>query len=90
VDDDLAKLRKDHPGWNFGTVWASAASGPDARRLWATRDGMLLSAWTAAELARNIRQEDKGHPGRRMISAGPPHTVDAAPSCRNSPAAARG
>ena len=47
MDDDLAKLRKDHPGWNFGTVWASAASGPDARRLWATRDGMLLSAWTA-------------------------------------------
>jgi hypothetical protein len=63
MDDDVAKLRKDHPGWNFGTVWASAASGPDARRLWATRDGMLLSAWTAAELARNIRQEDKAYPG---------------------------
>jgi hypothetical protein len=63
VDDDLAKLRKDYPGWNFGSVWASAASGPDARRLWASRDGMLLSAWTAAELARVIRQEDKGCPG---------------------------
>jgi len=63
VDDDLATLRKDHPGWDFGSVWASAASGPDARRLWAARDGMLLSAWTAAELARNILQEDKGYPG---------------------------
>jgi len=63
VDDDLATLRKDYPGWDFGSVWASAASGPDARRLWAARDGMLLSAWTAAELARNIRQEDKGYPG---------------------------
>ena len=63
MDDDLATLRKDYPGWDFGSVWASAASGPDARRLWAARDGMLLSAWTAAELARNIRQEDKGYPG---------------------------
>jgi hypothetical protein len=58
MDDDLARLRQDHPGWNFGTVWASANSGPDARRLWASRDGVLLTAWTAAELARNIRQED--------------------------------
>ena len=57
--DDLAKLRNDHPRWNFGSVWASAASGPDVRRLWASRDGMLLSAWTAAELARNIRQEEQ-------------------------------
>ena len=58
MDDDLTKLRRDHPGWNFGSVWASAASGPDARRVWASRDGMLLSAWTAAELARDIRRED--------------------------------
>jgi hypothetical protein len=49
--DDLTKLRQELPAWNFGSVWASAASGPDRRRLWATRDGMLLSAWTAAELA---------------------------------------
>ena len=63
MDDDLAKLRMDHPGWNFGSVWASAASGPDARRLWASRDGMLLSAWTAAELACVIRQEEKDYPG---------------------------
>lgn len=56
--DDLAGLRRDHPGWNFGTVWATACSGPDTRRLWASRDGMLLSAWTAAELARDIRHEE--------------------------------
>ena len=62
MNDELAKLRKDYPGWNFGSVWASAASGPDARRLWATRDGMLLSAWTAAELGRNIQKEDKDYP----------------------------
>ena len=63
MEDDLAKLREDYPGWNFGSVWATAASGPDARRLWASRDGMLLSAWTAAELARDIRQEEQGYPG---------------------------
>jgi hypothetical protein len=61
MDDDLAKLRRDHPGWNFGSVWASAASGLDARRLWASRDGMLPSAWTAAELSRDIRHEEQGY-----------------------------
>jgi hypothetical protein len=58
-DDDLAKLRRDHPAWKIGSVWASAASGPDARRLWASRDGVMLSAWTAAELARDIRREEQ-------------------------------
>ena len=59
MSDDLAKLRQDHPTWTFGSVWASAGSGPDARRLWASRDGVLLSAWTAAELARDIRREEQ-------------------------------
>ncbi len=57
--DDVAQLRRDHPGWNIGTVWASAASRPDARRLWAFHDGVLLSAWTAAELSDNIRYEQQ-------------------------------
>jgi hypothetical protein len=56
---DLAKLRRDHPTWNIGSVWASAGSGPDARRLWASRDGVMLSAWTAADLARDIRREEQ-------------------------------
>jgi hypothetical protein len=34
------------------------ATGPDARRLTATKDGVLLTAWTAAELARDIRREE--------------------------------
>ena len=58
MGDDLAKLRHDHPGWDIGSAWASAGSGPDARRLWAARDGVLLSAWSAAELARDIRREE--------------------------------
>jgi hypothetical protein len=44
-------------GWQFGTVWASGASDPDKRRLYATRGGVLLTAWTAEELVRNIQQE---------------------------------
>jgi hypothetical protein len=59
VSDALAKLRQDYPAWNFGSVWATVGSGPDARRLWASRDGVLLSAWTAAELARKIRREEQ-------------------------------
>jgi len=54
---DIARLCEQFPGWTFGTVWATAASGPDRRRVWATRDGILLSAWTAADLAANIRRE---------------------------------
>jgi hypothetical protein len=44
-------------GWRFGSVWATAASGPDRRRLFAARDATLLTAWTEAELAIKIRQE---------------------------------
>jgi hypothetical protein len=59
---DLDALRHEHPGWRFGSVWASAASGPDARRLYAAKDGRLITAWTAAELAADIRREERdGH-----------------------------
>jgi hypothetical protein len=60
---DLDMLRQKHPGWQFGSVWASAASGPDARRIYATRDGRLITAWTAAQLAAAIRGEEQD--GRR-------------------------
>lgn len=56
---DVAQLREQFPGWRFGTVWASAATGPDRRRLWASKDGILLSAWNAAALASDIRREMK-------------------------------
>ncbi len=55
----MTRLRREHPGWLIGTVWATAATGPDARRLTATREGILLTAWTAAELARDIRREEQ-------------------------------
>jgi hypothetical protein len=57
--DDLAQLRAVHPGWTFGSVWTTAGSGPDRRRIVAIRDGIILSAWTAEALAADIRREDE-------------------------------
>src|SRR5436190_21488807 len=42
---DIERLREAHPLWRIGSVWASAASGPDARRLTASRDGIQVHAW---------------------------------------------
>jgi hypothetical protein len=58
MEDDLQQLREEFPGWRIGSVWATAASGPDVRRLWASRDGITVSAWNAAELAADIRREE--------------------------------
>ena len=55
----MAELRENYPAWNFGSVWVTVASGPDIRWLWASRDGVLLTAWSAAELARDIRREEQ-------------------------------
>ena len=54
---DIARLREQFPAWTFGTVWATAASGPDRRRVWAMRDAILLAVWTAEDLAADIRRE---------------------------------
>ena len=59
ISGDLADLRKEFSGsgFTFGSVWASAGTGPDARRLYASRDGVLITSWTAAELRMKIRHE---------------------------------
>jgi hypothetical protein len=58
--DEIQRLQEQFgdQGWRFGTVWASAASGPDKRRLYAARDTTLITAWTEEELAILIRYED--------------------------------
>jgi hypothetical protein len=58
---DLADLRGEFAGsgFTFGTVWASAA-GPGARRLYASRGGMLITSWTAAELRMRLQEELAG------------------------------
>jgi hypothetical protein len=55
---DIDRLRADHPLWRIGTTWATVNTGPDPRRLTATREGVLLSAWTAAELSAKIAAEE--------------------------------
>jgi hypothetical protein len=55
--DDVARLRDTFPGWSFGVVWVTAASGPDRRRLVAIRNGITLSAWDADALAAGIRRD---------------------------------
>jgi len=62
ISSDLADLRKEFAGsgFAFGSVWASAGAGPDARRLYASRDGVLITSWTAAELRMKIRDELRG------------------------------
>jgi len=57
--DDLDQLRAEFPAWQFGTVWASAASGPDARRLWASKGTVLLTDWDAAGLRMSISAEEE-------------------------------
>jgi hypothetical protein len=63
MDDDVARLRAAHPDWQISTVWASACSGPDARRLMAYRYSghrrVLLTAWTEAELSARISEEEQ-------------------------------
>jgi hypothetical protein len=53
--DDLTWLHDQFPGWEFDSLWITANSGPDRRRLWACRGAVFLSAWTAPGLAEQIR-----------------------------------
>jgi len=61
-EDDVTALQREHPDWQISSAWASAASGPDFRRLTAYRQvdhqRVLLSAWNAAELRMKIAQEE--------------------------------
>lgn len=62
IHGDLADLRKEFEGtgFTFGSVWASAGSGPDARRLYASRGTALITTWSAAELRMRVREELQG------------------------------
>lgn len=54
---DVELLRHTFPSWVFGVVWQAANSGPDNRRLWAIRGGVILSAPDADSLARQVIAE---------------------------------
>jgi hypothetical protein len=48
---DVEQLRAAYPCWQFGVLWITAATGPDIRRLWASRGIVFLSSWSADALA---------------------------------------
>jgi hypothetical protein len=58
VSSEIDRLRHAHPLWAIGTIWITAATGSDARRLTATREGIQIHAWTGAELSRKITDEE--------------------------------
>src|SRR5262249_59956953 len=47
------------PCWR-GAPAGARVLGPDAGRLYAAKDGRLITAWTAGELAADIRREEAG------------------------------
>jgi hypothetical protein len=55
--DDLAQLRATFPEWSIEARWTVAGTGPDSRYLLASRGGVTVSAWTAEDLAAEIRRE---------------------------------
>ena len=55
---DIERLREKHPAWAIGSVWTTAATGPDRRRLWAVKEGTTYTAWSAAALAREIENAE--------------------------------
>jgi hypothetical protein len=54
---DLDQLREQFPDWDIEARWTVAGTGPDSRYLLASRGGVTLSAWTAEDLAAEIRRE---------------------------------
>jgi len=55
--DDLAQLHAAFPDWSIEARWTVAGTGPDSRYLLASRGGVTVSAWTAEDLAAEIRRE---------------------------------
>jgi hypothetical protein len=58
---DIERLRAQHPGWRIDYAWTTRSSGPDACRLAAVREGIRLTAWTAAELSAQIADREAAH-----------------------------
>ena len=56
--NDLDQLRGDWPEYSIGTAWQARSAGPDARRYVAVKGPIILSAWSAAELAAATRKEE--------------------------------
>ena len=56
--DDLGQLRATFPDWDIEARWTAAGTGPDQRYLLAQKDDVTVTAWTAGDLAAEIRREN--------------------------------
>jgi hypothetical protein len=74
VLDDISRLQSEHPQWQVGSMWTSAASGPDRRRLWAARGGILVTAPDAIGLSAQITREEQ-----RLGWSAPPGATERSP-----------
>lgn len=57
-EEDIAQLRGLFPDWRFGTTWATLNTGPDQRRITASRNGVLIIGSDAYEVAWKIHREE--------------------------------
>jgi hypothetical protein len=57
---DLDQLRATFPDWEIEARWTVAGTGPDSRYLLAHKGDVTVSAWTAADLAAEMRRQDAG------------------------------
>lgn len=59
--DDIQFLSGMFPGWDIRGHWTVAGTGPDARYLRARRGEVVLTAWSAFELAARLRAAELSH-----------------------------
>jgi hypothetical protein len=55
---DLDRLQEAHPLWFVTTVWTSVATGPDYRRIVATRGGVQVHGWDYEEMSARLAHEE--------------------------------
>lgn len=58
---DIDELQALFPDWQIGSVWASAAAGPDYRRLTARQGTTLITGWNKGEIIAGIHREERGY-----------------------------
>jgi hypothetical protein len=59
--DDLEQLRATFPDWDIEARWTAAGTGPDQRYLLASKDDLIVTAWTVGDLAAEIRRRTGAH-----------------------------
>jgi hypothetical protein len=56
--NDLGQLSERFPGWYLSAAWSGSASGPGVSKYTAKREGVTLTAFSVAALAREIERQE--------------------------------